>query len=262
MKLLITGASSSVGLEIYKRLQTLGHEAYSVDIGQTKKWRLGDLLPPSDADVLIHLAHDRDLSIKQNIVAANRICESFKGRIIFLSSLSAHSQSRSKYGRSKFNIEKIFLRESGIILRAGIIFGKDINGIYLKLVNILKKFRIIPIPYRGNSILFVTDIDDLVNEIIFVINSKVASPIFAAHYFPISLYELLEQISKKENLLNRFVLIPSQPFDIILRVISKLFTKFHILDSLLSVSKSVSYTELSKLVPPHTKFKKFSGNRI
>ena len=260
MKFLITGASSSVGQEIYKKLQNLGYEVNSVDTGQTKKWRLGDPLPPSGADTLIHLAHDRGLSIEENIVAANRICESFKGRIILLSSLSAHSRSRSKYGRSKFNIEKIFLRESGIVLRAGIIFGKDINGIYLKLVNISKKFRVIPVPYRGNSILFVTDIDDLVNEIVFVINSKVASPIFAAHHFPISLHELLKQISRKEKLSNRFILMPIQPFDIVLRVMSKLFTKFSILDSVLSISKSVSYTELSKLVLPNTKFKKFGAD--
>ena len=170
MKFLITGASSSVGQEIYKKLQNLGYEVNSVDTGQTKKWRLGDPLPPSGADTLIHLAHDRGLSIE------------------------------------------------------------------------------------------VTDIDDLVNEIVFVINSKVASPIFAAHHFPISLHELLKQISRKEKLSNRFILMPIQPFDIVLRVMSKLFTKFSILDSVLSISKSVSYTELSKLVLPNTKFKKFGAD--
>ena len=258
MKILVTGSNSKIGTHLTKKLHASGNEIIAFGGKSSKIWKLGEGIPEnSQADVLIHLAHDRNFSVEDNVNANQEICSSFAGPKIFLSSLSAHRQSESKYGISKFESERVFLNYNSSILRAGIVYGKDVGGIFEKLNKIVKFFPVIPLPYRGNDLFYTSQIDDLVDEIIQQIYYPSQKIVFAANSYPISFYNLIHKISEFNNL-SRFLLpLPRQPLDFFLKYLLKLIRNIAFADSVLSLTTSVDYTELSLLGPPLTDFREF-----
>lgn len=261
MRILVTGSTSKIGIKLINSLENRGNDVLAFEGKSSRIWKLGERIPQNlKADALIHLAHDRTFSIEENLVATQEICSSFQGLKIFLSSLSAHGQSRSKYGISKFESEKFFLNSNSVVLRAGIIYGKDVGGIFEKLSKLTKIFPIVPVPYRGNALLHTSHIDDLIDEITQQILFPQSKITLAANMYPISFYHLLQEILEFNNSSKFLFPLPRQPFDLLLRSIEKFFPKMTFVDSLLSLSKSVSNSELSSLNQPLASFRDFLLN--
>jgi nucleoside-diphosphate-sugar epimerase len=258
MKIAITGSTSEIGKLLTEKLKAIGHITVPLGGRNSTLWSLGERFPQDlDVDVLIHLAHDRSYSISDNISAAAKLCASFEGKKIFLSTFSAHSNSQSRYGKSKYEIEKIFASFHGSSLRAGIVYGGNSGGIFLQLENLLRSSILIPMPYRGFPLLFATHIEDLIAEIVIMMGEVDSSTVFAANTHPISLRELLLQISTTVRAKQYFIPLPRQPFDTILRLTNRIIHNFQLTDSLLSLSNHPSYEELSKLQLPKTIFRPF-----
>lgn len=259
LRILVTGSTSSIGLHLVNKLKQCGFEVILFGGKHSNMWRLGEKIPSNiSADFLIHLAHDRTLSVDETIASTQAICSSFNGPKVYLSSLSAHERSNSKYGKSKYESEKVFLNSGSSILRAGVVYGADVTGIFGKLNKLVKLLYILPIPYRGVTLLYTTHIDDLVDEVIQQINRPKNKIVFAANSFPLSFYELISKIIDNAGSYRVKVLLPKQPFEILIKILSKLLPNFTLLDSLMSLSKSCSNEELSKLEHPYTQFRAFN----
>ena len=259
MRIAITGSTSSIGVRLAERLKENGYVTFALGGRESKIWQLGAVFPQNlEVDILIHLAHDRRLSLAQNIAAARILCDSFSGEKIFLSSFSAHSNSPSKYGKSKFEIEKIFAENKGRSVRAGIVYGEKVGGIFAQLETLLGMSRITLVPYRGLPTLLTTHIDDLISEIISMLVQTSPNTVFAANSYPISLNELLSKISFNKGLKQYFVSLPRQPLDALLRALVQIAPNIPIADSLLSLSRTVGNEELSNLQLPQTKFRAFN----
>jgi hypothetical protein len=104
-----------------------------------------------------------------------------------------------------------------------------------------------------------TNIDDLINEILSYPNSFPNRPVFCANSSPLTLRKLLECMSQIEKTNNRFLEIPIQPFDYFVANIGRLFPKSQTLDSLLSISKEASNYEISQLLKPINNFRTFQS---
>lgn len=258
MRVVVTGSTSVIGQRLITKLSEAGHTPVPLGGSGSNIWRLGQKLPCDlNIDALIHLAHDRSLSFKENIDAATILCNSFLGPKIFLSSFSAHSKSVSKYGQSKFATEAIFNNSNGTSLRAGVVYGDKVEGIFAQIELLIRKFYIIPLPYVGASLLFTTHIDDLIAEIVAKLDIFECSTTFAAHPMPISFNNLSFQIQKTLGLKRRTVGIWRQPLDILMKSLVRLVPNFPMVDSLLSLSSEASYEELSKLKIPNSNFREF-----
>lgn len=258
MKIGITGSTSGIGLHLVEKLQANGDTVLSLGGSNSSRWRLGQRLPRDlNIDALIHLAHDRTLSVTENVEAARAICDSFNGPKVFLSSFSAHTKSRSRYGKSKFEIEKIFKQSKGSILRAGIVYGQSVGGIFAQLEMLIKNLPVIPVPYFGSPLLFTTHIDDLVEEIIATLRHGDGSTTFAANATPISLEELIFQIKDHLGESSPTLLIWRQPMDQILIALTRAIPNFPMADSLLSLSNETAYAELAELKVAMTPFRSF-----
>ncbi len=258
MRIALTGSTSGIGLFLREKLAIQGIEVIELGRHQSNFWQLGDRIPQlENVDALIHLAHDRQRTLKQNIQDARVICESFSGRKIFLSSFSAHSGSKSKYGRSKFEMERVFSEFGGVSIRAGIVYGGDVGGIYKQLNDLILSLPLIPVPYAGNSLLFTSHIDDLVKEIISSLTSYSEKPIFGAHPNPISLFELMRKLSGALEVKRYFLSIPPPFLSLTLPALIALFPNISSFDSLLSLSNQPSFSEVSQLEIPRNVFRKF-----
>jgi len=258
MKIGVTGSTSVIGQRLVAKLSEIGHTPVPFGGSQSDIWQIGEKCPSNlDLDVLVHLAHDRSLSVEDNIQAADVLCKSFEGRKVFLSSFSAHSKSISKYGQSKFAMENIFNNTNGSSLRAGVVYGDKVEGIFAQIELLIRKLPLIPLPYRGSSLLFTTHIDDLISEILFLLNKRQDVTTFAAHPMPISLNNLSFQIQKNLGVKGPTLNIPRQPLDFLLRTLVRVLPNFPMADSLLSLSREASYEEISKLRIPNSSFREF-----
>lgn len=256
----ITGASSSIGQYLSNYLIRCGHRVIAVGRQESFRWHLGEELPKGlEADVLIHLAHDRKLSLEDNIEAVRLILDSFDGHFILLSSLSAHSKSKSIYGQSKFESESLFLETQGTVIRAGIVFGPRILGIHDLLQRFKSSMPILPMPYLGQSRLFVSHIDDLCEEIRKRIALKDGGRVFAAHAWPYSIRHLIAMlpINHKKHQKQMIIPIPRTIMKLVLFPFRSLAQKISAIDSLVSLESEISNSEISELAKPLTVFRPY-----
>ena len=258
----LTGASSSIGQHLSNYLIQSGHRVIAVGRQESFRWHLGEDLPKDlEADVLIHLAHDRRLSVEENIRSVRLILGSFDGHCIFLSSLSAHSNSKSIYGRSKFASEGLFLENQGTVIRAGIVFGSRILGVHYLLQTLKSSLPILPLPYSGHSRLFVSHIDDLCEEIERRLVSKDGGRVFAAHNWPYSIRHLITllPIEDKKYRKQMQIPIPRTFMKLVLYPLRGLARRISAIDSLLSLECEISNLEISQLTRPLTKFRPYKS---
>jgi nucleoside-diphosphate-sugar epimerase len=261
MKIVITGSTSGIGLYLNKRLQEMGFSTILLGGRTSEVWKLGQIVPKNiEADALIHLAHDRGQSQDENVTAIEKICKTFSGRKIYISSLSAHSNAISNYGKSKFYGEKMFTSFNGISLRCGIIYGANYyGGVYSQIEMLIRRIPFaIPVPYNGLPYMFTTHVDDLINEIVDSLDSKRTGVIFSASPYPISLYGLINQILMNSEHRRILVSIPREPFNSISKILVNISPRLTMIDSLMSLSSEVSKKELSSLLIPKTMFRDFN----
>ena len=258
MRIGVTGSTSVIGQRLIAKLSEAGHEPVPFGGSESSVWQIGQKCPTDlKIEALVHLAHDRSLSVKENIKAANVLCDSFMGRKIFLSSFSAHSKAVSKYGQSKYAMESIFNNSNGSSLRAGVVYGEKVEGIFAQIELLTSRLPIIPLPYRGTSLLFTTHIDDLIAEIVSELDSSGNLTSYAAHSMPMSFNNLSAQIQKKLGTNKKTIKVWRQPLDLSLKFLARLVPNFPMADSLLSLSSQASYEELSKLKIPNSNFREF-----
>ena len=249
MKILVTGGTSIVGRTIVHCLISNGHDVIQIGRGTDPKWALGQDIPIGvAADCLVHLAHDRKLTLEQNMQAFQRIIASFDKRIIFLSSLSAHSRSKSTYGQSKYEGEQIFSSVGGSSLRAGlIVIGRNYSGVIAKLARLVEISRLIPIPFGGKPNLYFTRIEDLCAEILNEIQFGNSCVKFAAASTPIKLLNLCKTMQMHFGKRRYFLKISTALTNLLLSIFLWDLLRPTFIDSLLSMSIEVSDFEFANL---------------
>ena len=133
MKIYLSGSTSTLGKTLISEFSTRGLDIKPLVTQNQDQWRLGNSVLETDTKCfLIHLAHDRSMSLEETIVTHSKLIETFPGKVIFVSSLSAFPQTLSRYGKQKLLIEKLVLNSNGIVIneifkfplgQIGIFFG-------------------------------------------------------------------------------------------------------------------------------------------
>ena len=117
---------------------------------------------PEDAlagcDVLVHCAHvlysprQRDAD-RLNIEGSRHLFRAAErasvGKVLYLSSLSAHSEVQSHYAKSKLAVESLLNPERDTILRLGLVLGP--GGFAGRLQAVLARTRIVPLIDAGRQ---------------------------------------------------------------------------------------------------------------
>lgn len=164
-------------------------------------------------DVVIHCAHDfKKGALKTNIEGTIALAEAAnKQRVdkqIFISSLSSRPDAQSEYGKAKFEIERYFKRDKGIIIRPGTVLGE--GGIFWKMVQLVKSSPVVPMLDGGISQMFVIGIDDLCRSIGRLIKTT-GEPVEYNLYYPerVTLKEILTAIRRMLRRRTIFIPVPA-----------------------------------------------------
>jgi nucleoside-diphosphate-sugar epimerase len=155
--------------------------------------------------------------------------------------------------------EKSFTDKNGAVLRAGVVYGEDVGGIFQILVRYANASSILPLPFSGQSRLFTTHIDDLCDEVVMMLEHQPTGVLMAANSWPISLRELLNAVVEVAARPKKvfFLSVNHKITRTGLFVLKALRFRITFIDSLRSLESEASMTELSSLVPTLTPFRSF-----
>lgn len=140
MRIAMTGANSSVAQGLEQEFKKFGHQVLGLGRGSNYSSQF-DLTTssnklPADIDVFVHLAWDwtpdQATSEIRNVSNLLPLIEQANARgikLVLLSTSSVRSREVSNYGRLKFKLENEFAASGGSIVRAGLIWGKNLSGV-------------------------------------------------------------------------------------------------------------------------------------
>ena len=189
MRIAVTGSNGFIGKELVKYLLSCGHEVVLLQrkepaiIPTNATYVHYDLNEPDrvydlkGVDALVHTAYmpftTTNNSSEKNIkgtMALYHYCIAHGVRFVFLSSMSAHENALSQYGRHKYQLEKLMDPNSCLILKLGLVIGKE--GLFNRIYQSLKKMPFTIIAGGGNQPVQPVYVGDVVSTIERVTNDK------------------------------------------------------------------------------------------
>lgn len=186
-------------------------------------FRLGDNVPPKlleGAVALIHCAYDfkplRWLDIHAvNVVGSERLLRAARAagveKLVCISTISAYDGCHSLYGKAKLEIERHALANDALVLRPGLIYGDQPQGMFGKLVAQVSRASVLPLIGDGSQIQYLVHDADLCAFIHRYGEgqvAKVARPLTAAHEHGWTFRQILEAIAAAKGRRLKFFPVP------------------------------------------------------
>jgi nucleoside-diphosphate-sugar epimerase len=175
VKIVITGVRGFLGADLARRFLQHGHEvvgisrAQPIGLGLSAFFALGlgEAAPKEafgGADLIIHAAHDRgagaqNLNVEGTKLWAEQGRRHGAARQLFITSVSAHPQAPSEYGRAKAMLETYFSDIGALLVRPGLVVGG--GGTFGDMTRMIRRYPALPILGGDSLKVVLTDLDSL-----------------------------------------------------------------------------------------------------
>lgn len=224
----VSGASGFLGLALVRHLAQHGHAVRALarrpqaqpEI-QGVRWHLCELPDRIDAgalagaEVLVHCAYDlrggdpaRSRSV--NVEGSRRLFDLARSRgvrrIVFVSSLSAHEQAVSDYGRSKLAVEALLDPARDVALRPGHIIGP--GGIFWRQAQQIARLPFIPLFFGGRQPIQTVDLADLCEALRVLVEGELTGVHGYAEIESVQLRQLYAAVAEYAGKRPRFLPLP------------------------------------------------------
>jgi len=240
--MVISGASGFLGAQLVDYFEAQGWQVVALVRTPPKysKRKLVhyvafDLAQPFDdtcfkgADYLVHAAyvksdrrHPDALAINvdgaQRLITASRKYKLKKN--IFISSMSAHGEAVSTYGKQKLAVEKLFATKRDVVLRSGLILGN--GGIVNQMAAFMRSKHVVPLIDGGKQPLQVIAVYNLVEVIAAVLPSRLSGKFTTATPQVYTYKEFYQAIARQLGVRVIFVPVPFGLLLALLRIASTL----------------------------------------
>ena len=224
----ITGASGFLGSMLVSHFQQQGWRVIALartippaPAFKSVTYREYDILKPvstsllGDADYVVHTAYvkqdrnnpnafESNVQGAKNLLAAARANKVKKN--VFVSSMSAHKNATSSYGRQKLAIEKLFDKPQDISLRFGLIVGN--GGIVQSMVRFMRSEHLVPLLGGGRQPLQIINVHDAAKVIERVIEQDISGRLTIANPRVYTYKEFYKVISDYLSIRVFFVPVP------------------------------------------------------
>lgn len=132
-------------------------------------------------------------------------------KMIFISSMSAFDNCKSRYGATKYKTEIDLLSMGALVVRPGLVYGDKPRGMLGVFTRLVKFSPIIPLVGGGGYVQYTTHEEDLgmlLKELATFSGSTKMSTIVAANHISYSLKEILKVVSAKAGKKTLYLPIP------------------------------------------------------
>ncbi|HKY41672.1 MAG TPA: NAD-dependent epimerase/dehydratase family protein [Pyrinomonadaceae bacterium] len=164
-------------------------------------------------DVLVHCAYDlRKGKSVDNIEGTKKLVQAAIEQgvkwQIYVGSYSAHENAVSEYGRTKLELEKLFLSMGQIVVKPGLVVGN--GGIFLKMSDFVRKFPVAPLIDGGRGKLTIVSIADLTSAFVQLIENPRPGCFRLYNDEQVTFKEVLVQVKRAGGFNTILVPVPGQ----------------------------------------------------
>ena len=167
------------------------------------------------ADYLVHTAYVKfnpknQNALKVNVTAAKRLLKVADAnklkKKLFMSTMSAHKEAESVYGKQKLQIEKLFSDRKSVVIRSGLILGN--GGIVKDMADFMKSKHAVPLVGGGKQPLQVIGNYDLCRVVEILLVGKLSGLFTVATPTVYTYKEFYKALAKQINTPVVFVPLP------------------------------------------------------
>ena len=242
LRVLVTGGTGFVGRAVAEKLsKSCKVRVFAREKAIIKNAEVfaGNLLDKNDArksleniDIVVHLAamilgDEKEIysfNVESTEILVNAALNSSVKKLIFLSSENVMWKAQSAYGESKKKCEEIVKSfNNHLILRSSAIYGKGSNVILGKVINCVKKSKVIFMPGNGKSLMQPIYVEDAANYIINGIKYGAKGTYVIAGSSKITFNDFINTASKILKVKRIIVHIPLWVISPILSITGKIF---------------------------------------
>lgn len=210
LRVAITGANGFLGAALAQRLLAAGAEVHALTRQPCTlpgviwhQYELGGPRPApvvfENVDAIVHAAFSMDAAgraLEQlNITAARQLhaaAQQHQRHFVFISSMSAHAQAASSYGRAKWAIEQALDPAVDAIVRPGLIIGP--GGVYARMLASLRRAPVVPVFFGGTQPVQPIALHDLVEGLQRIIDGRMSGIFNLGLVEPITIRELYRRM--------------------------------------------------------------------
>lgn len=131
-------------------------------------------------------------------------------RFVFVSSLSAHADARSRYGRGKLAMEAHMDPARDLVLRPGLVLARD-GGLAHRLWHAIARARIVPVVGGGRQIVQTIHIDDLCDAFARALDLDLTGCIHVAEPDGLAMQEFLALLARTAGVRPLMLPLPATP---------------------------------------------------
>jgi nucleoside-diphosphate-sugar epimerase len=155
---------------------------------------------------LIHCAAETQVASQKQAEITNvqgsmnllKVCrKSGVKKYVFISSMSAHENALSHYGKTKLYVEKALDLKCDLAIRPGFIIGR--GGVFIRLVKMIQTLPIIPLFYGGNQQIQTISLPDLLKGILNAIETNQVGILLLGEEQPVMLKEFYRKIAESSG---------------------------------------------------------------
>lgn len=221
--ILISGANGFIGRALLDYFAAQGHRVIglvrqSTGVFESRVFDLREKTIPAavfaGVDVFIHAAYVKQTGKEDtytiNVDGSLRLFDAATNagvkQLVFISSLAAHANALSVYGRQKFAIEQQAAARGYTVIRPGLVLGH--GGLFSSLETHLAKSNKIPLVGGGTQPLQTVHIDDLVKAVAAAVAQNSKGVFTVAETPAISYRRFYELLCAQKNIKPFFVPVP------------------------------------------------------
>lgn len=251
MKVAITGVTGYLGSRLAAALRTDGHEPVALSRrapAAPMEWRPYDLAGSPrptilhGVDALVHAAYDLTVTRWPDIQRINisgtlrllDVAAQADMPTVYVSSMSAYPGTEQLYGRVKLICEAATLERCGVVVRPGLVYGPQAQGMVGALRKAATTLPVLPTLRAAHQ--FTVHEDDFVDGLVRLVSQRPGAlgPVGLAHPEAVSFGQILSVLAQDRN--PRLIAVPWRPLYAAMRTAEALHLRLPLrADSLLGL---------------------------
>lgn len=228
MKVFVTGVRGFIGGRLAKRLHDAGHCVSGSGSSPRREheiapWLVHYRTTPLAADPdprqleghdwVIHCAHSPGPGQERlNIAGTRRMTSAARAagvhQQVFLSSFSAREDATHGYGFVKHELEQHFASAGWVVVRPGLVLGD--GGLFRRLVGVVRRFPVIPVPGGGRRPVPVVGIADFLQATCHIVETDAPGSFSLCYETRPPLVELLDLVAQSLHRGRLFLSLPDK----------------------------------------------------